>query len=131
MSESSPEQQLQQLEREYQRRRSEIEQAAPSPEQAPETTHETASRVTEEAIQQQVPAFQASSHTAAVSDELSEEEKTTVQGWVNLVFTKSLSEGIKTAQAAGDPALLDAFHAALTGVLHGRLVSDKKLQEVN
>ena len=132
MTENSTEQQLQQLEREYRERRAAIEQSTASPEQAPETTHETVSKMTEEAIQKHVPTFQAASHSAAaVTDELSDQEKAAVQSWVNLVFSKSLADGIKAAQASGDPALLDAFHAALTGALHDQLVSSKKLEELS
>ena len=50
--------------------------------------------------------------------------------WVNLVFSSGLSAGIKAAQAANDPALLDAFHATLTGELHEQLVAQKKLDNL-
>lgn len=128
--EGTPEQQLKSLEEEYQRRRAEIE-SGPKPEQ-PESTHETMSRVTEEKIQQHVPAFQAPTHqpAPAASSALSDEDQTKVQSWVNDVFSKGLDAAIKEARDA-DPALLDAFHAALTGQLHDQLVAQKKLTEVN
>src|SRR3989344_1144155 len=103
----TPEQQLQQLEQEYQRRRQELSQKIGEQEQVPEK--ETMSQVVEESIQQHAPSF---------------------QEWLNLVFSSGLSAGIKAAQAANDPALLDAFHATLTGELHEQLVAQKKLDNL-
>ncbi|OGN17395.1 MAG: hypothetical protein A3C88_00685 [Candidatus Yanofskybacteria bacterium RIFCSPHIGHO2_02_FULL_50_12] len=125
----TPEQQLQQLEQEYQRRRQELSQKIGEQEQVPEK--ETMSQVVEESIQQHAPSFQASSHAAPTdSAALSPEEEKQVQEWVNLVFSSGLSAGIKAAQAANDPALLDAFHATLTGELHEQLVAQKKLDNL-
>ena len=131
MPESS-EQQLRQLQEEYERRRAEINRQAGERHEPMPSERETMSRVVEDTIQEHVPTFQASSHAAPSDDDaLSLEEKETVQGWVTIAFTGSISSAIKAAKASNDPALLDAFHAALTGELHDQLVVQKKLELVN
>ncbi|OGM97480.1 MAG: hypothetical protein A2735_01980 [Candidatus Yanofskybacteria bacterium RIFCSPHIGHO2_01_FULL_41_21] len=127
--------QLQQVEQEYQQKRAEIEQQmkergelgaeAPSP-----TEHETMSQVIEGAIQQHVPEFKASSHTTTTDDSLPPDAQEKIQGWVNIAFTKSLAEGIKTAKDSNDIALIDAFHSALTGNLYQMLVEQKRVEVV-
>src|SRR5437762_2169986 len=101
--EGTPAEQLRQIEKEYQEKRAAVEQMqnqGESAEQAPvPSEHETLSQVVEGAIQQHVPAFQASSHTPTTSDDtLSPEAQAQVQIWVNLTFTKGLAEGIQAAK---------------------------------
>ena len=135
MTESTPTEQLQQVEREYQQKRAELEQKMKEQGESVEgepapTEHETMSQVVEGAIQQHVPAFQASANTTTTDDTLPPEAREKVQAWVNLAFTKSLSEGIKAAKDSNDIALIDAFHSALTGELYKTLVESKKLEAV-
>ena len=128
----SPEQQLRQLEEKYRQERAQIQQQIGERKEEMPSEHETMSRIVEEAIQQHVPTFQALSHSpVSATDDLSPEEEAKVQTWVTMVFTKSLTKGIKAAKASDDPALIDAFHAALTGELYGQLVAGKKLETVN
>ncbi len=133
--EGSPAEQLQQIEKEYREKRAAVEQMQHQGELAeqapPPTEHETLSRVVEGAIQQHVPAFQASSHTAVPTDDaLSVEAQAQVQTWVKLAFEKGLDEGIKAAKNSNDIALIDAFHSALTGDLYRTLIDSKKLEAV-
>lgn len=131
----SPAEQLQKVEEEYRAKREAIEQQMETPgesaEQAPAPTeHETLSQVVEGKIQEHVPAFQASSHTTVTDDSLPPEVQATVQAWVALAFEKGLAEGIKAAKDSNDPALIDAFHSALTGGLYKMLVEQKKLEVI-
>lgn len=119
----SPEQQLRQVEQDYQKRR----QAALET----ESEHESMSRVAEEKIQQHEPSFQASSHLPmTTTDALPADGQAKVQQWVSEAFTKGVWHSIKTAKDSGDMALLDAFHAALTGELYDQLVARKQLKQV-
>lgn len=133
--EGSSEEQLRQVEQEYQQKRAELEQKmkeqGESGEQVPAPTeHETLSEVVEGVIQEHVPAFQASSHTTTTDDSLPPDAQTKVQGWVNISFAKSLSDGIKAAKDSNDIALIDAFHSALTGSLYQMLVEQKRMEVV-
>ena len=133
--EGSPAEQLQQVEQEYRQKRAELEQqmkeGGEAGEQAPvPTEHETLSQVVEGAIQQHLPAFQASSHTTTTDDSLPPDAQDKVQAWVNLAFTKSLTDGIKAARDSNDIALIDAFHSALTGHLYQTLVEQKRMEVV-
>lgn len=119
----SPEQQLQQVEQDYQKRREAAAEA--------ESEHESMSRVVEEKIQQHEPTFQASSHQpTTMTDALPADGQAKVQQWVSDVFTKGIWRSIKTAKDSGDMALLDAFHAALSGQLYDQLVASKQFKKV-
>ncbi len=132
MMPESPEQQLQKLEQDYRAKRAELEHQATEHRETLPSEHETMSKVVEEHIQQHVPVFQASTPAPNGSDDsLPPEERAKVQKWIMDVFAKGIDAGIKEARASGDPALLDAFHAALTGQLHDILVQRKKLEEIN
>lgn len=61
---------------------------------------------------------------------LLEELKPKVQELVNLVFEKSLEEGIKRARETKNPALIDAFHDALVDELYNYLLERKKIEKV-
>src|SRR3990167_8643454 len=58
------------------------------------------------------------------------ELKDRVQELVNLVFNKSLDEGIKEVSRYNNPALIDAFHDVLVDELYNMLLERKKLEEV-
>ena len=133
--ESTPSEQLQKIEQEYQQKRAEIESQmkgqGESAEHAPvPSEHETMSQVVEGAIQQHVPTFQASSATTTDDTTLPPDAQEKVQAWVNLAFTKSLTDGIKAAKDSNDIALIDAFHSALTGHLYQTLVEQKRMEVV-
>jgi hypothetical protein len=126
--EQSPEKQLQELEEEYRRRRSEIEQAPTGSELPAE--RETMSKVVQESIQSHVPEFQAPANSPDAAVPLTDEQRAKVDEWVAMVFAKGLDQGIKAARDANEPAMLDAFHDALTGELHEQLVQQGKLKAI-
>lgn len=58
------------------------------------------------------------------------EFKDKVQEFVNVVFNKSLEEGIKDISKTNNPALIDAFHDILADELYNMLVDRKKLEQI-
>ncbi|MEK7603772.1 MAG: hypothetical protein AAB461_01470 [Patescibacteria group bacterium] len=56
--------------------------------------------------------------------------KDKVQEFVNVVFNKSLEEGIKNVSKSNNPALIDAFHDILADELYNMLVDRKKLEQI-
>lgn len=117
---SSPEQQVQELQAEYQRRLAEIKDRSPeveSPQEEAEQVfieHQALSETTEQMIKEQVPQFQASSHEPMHSvDTLSEEAQATVQQWVQIA-SQDPYKAVQEAEKSQDIALIDAFHGALT-----------------
>jgi len=122
--EGTPEQQVQQLKEEYERRLAEIKSQTPEPPESKRETqteadrilgeHQAVSETTEGMIREQVPEFKASSHEPGHSVyELPEEVRVKVQEWVNLALVNPLA-GVKAAKDSGDPFLFDALHGALT-----------------
>jgi len=97
-------------------------------------------QVVGEKLQQQIPQYQPQvqpspkpqtlpadgSHLSYLMPEL----KDKVQELINLVFNKSLDEGIKEAAKVNNSALIDAFHDVLTDELYGVLVERGKIKEV-
>ncbi len=126
MENLTPEQQIQQIDQQYQ------EQHAAAPETEP--GHETMSRVVEGVIQQQDPSFKAPSHdTQAMPESMPTDEQSTVQRLVTESFPpvgKGVWAAIKEARQSDDPAVLDAFHAALSGELYDQLVASKQIKQV-
>ncbi len=53
-----------------------------------------------------------------------------VQTLVNLAFNKSIGEAIAQARATHNPALIDAFHDALTDELYAHLLERQKLTKL-
>jgi len=53
-----------------------------------------------------------------------------VQELINLVFNKSLEDGIKEASKSNNPALIDAFHDTLVDKLYNMLLERKKLEQI-
>lgn len=124
MENLTPEQQLQEVQKQYEQRRESSSETEPE--------HETMSHVVQDQIQQHEPAFQAQTHAPrSVSGSLNDEDQAKIQQWVNDAFSKSLWQAIKDAKNSGDMALLDAFHAALSGELYDQLVASKKLKELS
>ncbi len=114
--EGTPEQQVQQLKKEYERRVAEIQKATETGERSSEIApeHQAVSEVTENMIQEQDPGFKASSHEPGrTADELPEEAQAKVRSWVSLALNDP-SAGVKAAKDSGDPSLFDPLHKALT-----------------
>ena len=132
MESLSPQQQLQQLEKEYQQRRTALEEQASEKQDSVVSGHEAMSHVVENQIQQQMPNFQASTHAPrTVSDDtLPPEAMEKIQNWINVSFSQGVWQAIKEAKQSGDMALIDAFHGALTGQLYDSLIERKKLDQV-
>ena len=53
-----------------------------------------------------------------------------VQELVNLAFTKSIDDAVRSVVKTGNPALIDAFHDVLVDKLYDTLLERKKLEEV-
>jgi hypothetical protein len=73
------------------------------------------------------PSTQSSGHQPSY---LLPEFKDLVQGFINIVFNKSIAEAIKEISKTDNMALIDAFHDALTDELYGALVERRKLEVV-
>ena len=134
--EGTPSEQLQKIEQEYRQKRAELEQqmkeSAESAESAPAPSeHETMSQVVEGAIREQLPEFEATHPVGHVNEGLSPEARGKIQEWVNVAFTKGPAASIRMAKNSNDPALIDEYHAALTGDLYRMLIEQKKIPEVN
>lgn len=102
---------------------------------------ETLREVIGERIQEHLPAYQPAQPTGPIQDDkhgppdphdsasyASPALKEKVQELVNLVFNKSLEDGIKEVTKAGNPALIDAFHDVLTDHLYGLMLERKKVE---
>ena len=92
-----------------------------------------------EKIQQQIPKYSPAPKPlpALPSDDVDEtpsyseqEFKDKVQEFVNVVFNKSLEEGIDNVSKSNNPALIDAFHDILADELYNMLVDRKKLEQI-
>ncbi len=113
MVELSKEQQVQQLQEEYTRRIEEIQQASPElPQEQQE--NKAVSQVTEGAIQEHLPEFQVASHEPAQPSTVGPDLQTKAQELVNIIWTKSLADSVKSLKDANDPALTDEYHRTLT-----------------
>lgn len=131
--EGTPEQQVQQLKEEYERKVAEIQSGSVETRpEAPSPEHQAVSEVTEGMIQRQVPDFKATSHEPGHSnDQLAEDARAKVQEWVNMAWTQGPAASVKAAQESQDMALIDAFHGALTSeALYHQMIKEGKLPEV-
>lgn len=127
-----------QLERQLQEKRAALGQ---SREDIGETLpqKELVREVVKEKIQEHIPSYQPTTSlpvqpTIPTSGHqpsyLLAELKDLVQGFINMVFDKSLGEAIKEVSKTDNMALIDAFHDALTDELYDALVERKKLEVV-
>ena len=128
MESATYEQQIQQFGSERDQRREEVNQ---QPAENRESEHETTSKTVQDIIRREAtPSFEASSHAPRSMDEsLPEDEKSKLQDLLQTAESEGPYAAIKKAKDA-DPALLDAFHAALTGQLHDKLTQQGKLEDV-
>jgi len=136
--EGTPEQQVQQLKEEYERRLAEIKSHAPEvgesqieSENIP-AEHQAVSETTEKMIQEHEPEFKASSHQPGrgIDESISPEAQAKVQEWVNLSLANP-SAGVKAAKDSRDIGLIDIYHGALTSnAIYQEMVKRGKLQEL-
>jgi len=92
-----------------------------------------------ERIQEQIPEYSPAPKSFSITpsdddDEVSSDVgpdlKDKVQEFVNVVFNKSLEEGIDNVSKSNNPALIDAFHDILADELYNMLVDRKKLEQI-
>lgn len=125
------EQEIAQLEKQIQEKKASLGQKAETKEEMP-AEKEILREVVGEKIQQQAPAYQVQAKsddkTSGVSY-LLPELKEKIQELINIVFNKSLNEGISEAVKSQNPALIDAFHDVLVDELYDALVERKKLEQ--
>ncbi|TSC75187.1 MAG: Uncharacterized protein G01um101444_33 [Parcubacteria group bacterium Gr01-1014_44] len=91
--------------------------------------------VVKEKIQEKVPEYQSvapatPSPTAQAPSYLSDELKDKIQELVNIAFTQSIEEAVKTVTKLNNPALIDAFHDVLVDQLYNTLIERGKLKKI-
>jgi len=132
------EQQIADLERQLQDKKSALEQSNSGREGIP-SEKEILHEIVGEKIQEHAPEYrpkplaQAPLPAPQVQDPpsyLSQDLKNQIQDLINLVFSKSIDAGIKSAAETKNPALIDAFHDVLVDQLYGTLLERKKISEV-
>ena len=132
------EQEIAQLEKQIAEKRAALGQEKPfdatQGREAEPTEKELLHRVVGEKIQQQMPQYTPAPPKPKQDDTAQSyvlpELKEKVQELINLVFNKSLDEGIKEVSKTNNPALTDAFHDVLVDELYNALVERKKLEPV-
>ena len=132
---SSLEQEIAQLEKQIAEKRAVLGQEQTGPELPPEK--EIFHGIVGEKIQQHIPQYQPrqggvkpkqdDGRTPSYADP---ELKDKIQELVNLVFNKSLEQGIKEVSRSNNPALIDAFHDVLVDELYNVLLERKKLEQI-
>lgn len=131
----SLEQEITQLEKQLAEKRAALGQTETK--ELGQTEKEMLHSVVGERIQQQMPQYipapakpkQDLSAQAgdATQSYIEPELKDKVQALVDLVFNKSLDEGIKEVSKSNNPALIDAFHDVLVDELYNTLLERKKV----
>ena len=127
------EQEIAQLEQQIAEKRAALGQAETKETEPAEK--EILRSVVGEKIKQQVPQYipapakpkQDDSTAPSYADP---EFKNKIQKLVDLVFNKSLDEGIKEVSKTNNPALIDAFHDVLVDELYDALLERKKLEKL-
>lgn len=124
------EQEIAQLEQQLSEKRAVLGQGAETKEQDKEIIH----NVIGEKIQQQIPQYVPVSPKPKQDDTTQSYAdpalKDKIQELVNLVFSKSLDDGIKQVSKTNNPALIDAFHDVLVDELYNTLLERRKLESV-
>lgn len=118
--EGTPEQQVQQLKEEYERKLAEIKSQTPEfPEPQAEAErilgeHQAVSETAESMIKEQIPEFKASSHEPGHgSEDITPEDQNKIQKWVNIAVEDPYAS-VKMAKDSDSISLIDPFHGALT-----------------
>lgn len=138
MESAGIEQQIADLEKKLQEKKTFLEQRSSNTENLP-SEKEILHEIVGEKIQQHVLQYTPKSPVQTppppqVQDTpsyFSQELKDKVQELINIVFDKSVDEGIKMAVNRNNPALLDAFHDVLVDELYNTLLERRKIQPVN
>ncbi len=124
-------QEIAQLEKILQEKRAVLEQQKTESGQEAPPEKEILHEVVREQIQQHsgsqgpVPGGQQSEPPSYLSDAM----RAKVQDFVNIAFTRSLSEAIKAALETKNPAIIDAFHDVLVDQLYDELVARKQVEQ--
>ncbi len=127
----SIENELQQLERDYQAKKSALEEKAGENQESNPSKRDVLHQVVEDKIQQHAPSYQSSIKSVPHDHStLPAQVAQAVQFLINSVFQGSLSDGISQAIKTDDPAIIDAFHDALVDELYSILIERKKLEHV-
>ena len=126
-------QEIAQLEQQLAEKRASLEQR--SAETQAEVPHEKEilRQVVGEKIQQHAPAYQPAPQKQQDDDQSSYNDPQLVdkvQELVNLAFTKSIDDAVRSVVQSGNPALIDAFHDVLVDKLYDTLIERKKLEKV-
>ena len=129
---STIEQEIVQLEKQLAEKRADLEQGAKETHQEIPHEKEILRQVVGEKIQQQVPAYQPSSQKPQDEDSSYNDPKVVakVQELVNLAFSKSIDDAVRSAVGSNNPALIDAFHDVMVDQLYDALLERKKLEQV-
>lgn len=136
------EQEIAQLEKQLAEKRATLDQTEKPFDEA--QSKEILRDVIGEKIHQQIPQYQPAQplpqgtiptspqakHDDNVASYVLPELKDKVQELINLVFNKSLDDGIKEASHSNNPALIDAFHDVLVDELYNTLLERKKLEKI-
>ena len=136
MENEGVDQQIADLERQLQERRAALEQGNDS--EVLPSNKEVLHEMVGEKIQEHAPEYipkQATPTPPQVQDDgtssyLTQDLKDQIQELIDIVFTKSLDEGIKMAAKSNNPALIDAFHDVLVDELYNTLLERQKVKEV-
>ena len=132
------EQEIAQLEQQLSEKRTALEQGKAGSELPSEK--ETLHEIIGEKIQRSTPQYQPALPAQPLPTTLQQDDsalsyilpelKDKVQELINVVFNKSLDEGIKEASKTNNPALIDAFHDILVDELYDMLLERKKLEPI-
>mgnify|MGYP003395783085 CR=1 FL=1 len=125
------EQEIAQLEKQLQEKRSNLGQQPEQKEALPDK--EILRQVVGEKIQQHAPAYIPKDGPPVQTNDagpIPSELKDKIQELVNHVFQNSLAEGIKEAVSSKNPALRDAFHDVLVDQLDDALLERKKIDPI-
>ncbi|MBI4158259.1 MAG: hypothetical protein HY505_01385 [Candidatus Yanofskybacteria bacterium] len=130
------EQEITQLEKQLAEKKAALgrEGGPPATSEVEPTEKEMLHSIVGERFQQQMPQYTPTPAKPQTDDitqsSVLPELKDKIQELINLVFNKSLDEGIKEVSNSNNPALIDAFHDVLVDELYNVLVERKKLEEV-
>lgn len=120
------EKQLEEFDAEYRHRRAELEQKAAEAGHEVESEKETVHNLVKEKIQPQItppPSANWRSGSTPTDDaNASPEVHNKVQEIVNITLAQGFDEAVKQLEKINNPAVTDAYHAAITGSLFDELV---------
>ncbi|MEX2090573.1 MAG: hypothetical protein WD989_00345 [Candidatus Paceibacterota bacterium] len=133
MENSSIEQEIAQLEQQLADKRSALGIESSEKSESFPQDREILRQVVGEKIKEHAPEYQPAPAQQNDDDQSSYNDPqivAQVQELVDLAFSKSMDDAIKSVVQSGNPALIDAFHDVLVDKLYDTLVERKKLEEV-